>query len=184
MSSKTRAAAFCSIALLALPAFAADSGQETRDRGPSVPALREKLRVVFQERLRSAVGLSDAQMEAVSPVLERLQSERVAIRQERLRIIRDLRKSLRSGGSDAEIDALLAHLDQLGVRQEETTRDALRDVDRHLKPRQKVELRFFVARFRQDVEARIMDVRERRLRSGRDPAERREALRRRARPLL
>src|SRR5262245_54522884 len=127
MKSLASVAVWVLIGLASIPTAASDRPPERAEVGPSVSALREKLRHVFRDRLRAAVSLSDEQMASVSPVLERLEAERVSIRRERLEIIRDLRRGMRGGGSDAEIDATLGRLDELGIRQEEATRDALRE---------------------------------------------------------
>lgn len=117
--------------------------------------VRERLRGVFEARLREELKLTDEQVGIVVPKLAALEDRRREMRRERMTLIRGMRRALRDGSDDATIERMLETLDRLGIEQEEATRRTLRDVDEALSARQRVELRFFVARFRGELGERL-----------------------------
>jgi hypothetical protein len=134
------------ILTLAAPALA---------QAPEAPRPEERLRKLFAERLRQELQLTDAQAAEVVPRIEAIERVRREGRREKAMSARDLRIALRDGAPDAEIDKLLARVDAAEVKRESEVRARMKEVDAALSSRQRAELRFFVAKFRREVERRI-----------------------------
>lgn len=150
----------------AIPVSAADAGGDA-------PRIGDRLRRVFADRLRAEIAMTDEQASVVLPKLEEIERVRTKARREKLAIALDLRRGLREGAGDDELASLLSRFDAVDLRQETEVRDLLAAAEAPLAIRQRVELRFFLVRFKAEV--------ERRMRGGADPSEDppRERLRRR-----
>ena len=115
----------------------------------------ERLRQVFTERLRQGLQLTDEQAAQVVPKIEAIQRARSEGRREKLAAGRDLRQALRDGSPDATIEKLLVRLDEADARRDQEIRARMKEVDAALSPRQRAELRFFIAKFTREVDQRI-----------------------------
>ena len=135
------------------------AGQEPGDA-------RREMQRDFATRLRAELGLTDEQMVALTPEIEALEQTRVRNQQQRRELGVELRRAVDGGTADAEVQAILDRFDEASVRHETDLRERLRKIDRSLTVRQRAELRFFLARVRQDVERRGRDFRQ----SGRRPS--------------
>lgn len=122
--------------------------------------LREQMRRYFAARLRAELSLTDEQLRAIAPEFDAMERSRRENARERREAALDLRAALRRGAPDEEIARLLARFDEATVRQEEEARERLARIDAVLTVRQRAELRFFLARFRQDLERRVRELRE------------------------
>ncbi|HEX6853016.1 MAG TPA: hypothetical protein VF139_16595 [Candidatus Polarisedimenticolaceae bacterium] len=136
--------------LLAAPALAQDQAPPAETPRPG-----ERLRKVFAERLRQELQLTDAQAAEVVPKIEAIERIRREGRREKAVSARELRTALRVGAPDAEIDKILARVDASEVERESEVRARMKEVDAALSSRQRAELRFFVAKFRREVDRRI-----------------------------
>lgn len=161
-----RRALIAMLSLAALPVLAANDGGDS-------PRIGERLRRVFADRLRAEIAMTDEQAGVVLPKLEEVERARTKARREKLAIALDLRRGLRDGAADDELASLLSRFDAVDLRQEKEVRELLAEAEAPLTVRQRVELRFFLVRFKAEV--------ERRLRGGADPGEERprDRLRRR-----
>jgi hypothetical protein len=140
------------ILVLAAPALAQ---APPAPAAPNAPRPEERLRRLFAERLRQELQLTDAQAAEVVPRIEAIERVRREGRREKLQSARELRVALREGAPDAEIDKILARVDASEVKRESEVRARMKEVDAALSARQRAELRFFVAKFRREVERRI-----------------------------
>jgi hypothetical protein len=122
--------------------------------------LRREMRRYFSARLRAELALTDEQMKLLEPEFDALESSRVRHQRERREIGGELRDALRGGAGDAEIERLLVRFDDLALAHEKEQRERLRRIDASLSVRQRAELRFFLTRFRQDMERRVREFRD------------------------
>jgi hypothetical protein len=150
------------LAITLAPAQLAGAGEAGDD-----DELRRAVRGHFQNRLRAELRLRDEQFAAVWPKVEQLEDERRAFRRERAQTLRRLRRGYQGGAGDAELQTLLDSLNDLDDRQRARERELMAQVDAELTVRQRVELRFFVTRFRRQLQQRIETIR--RERGGRTP---------------
>ena len=141
------------------PAAEEDPGEERSGE------LRREMQRYFSTRLRAELALTDDQMKALEPEFDALDASRVRNQKERREIGMELRNALRGGAGDADIERLLARFDDLALTHEKEQRERLRKIDASLTVRQRAELRFFLTRFRQDMERRVREFRD----SGRAP---------------
>ncbi len=123
------------------------------------PALRQALRQHFENRLRMELGLTDDQTAEVLPRVERLEQERRHLRRERQEAGRELREAYRGGAPDVRLQQLLDRLTELELRSQASQRELQREIDASLTVRQRVEFRFFVAGFRQELNRRLQEAR-------------------------
>ncbi len=141
-----------------LPIRAESVGDEAREEERS-GELRREMQRYFSTRLRAELALTDEQMRALEPEFDALEASRVRNQRERREIGVLLRNALRDGAGDAEIEELLARFDDLALAHEKEQRERLRKIDASLTVRQRAELRFFLTRFRQDMERRVREFR-------------------------
>lgn len=151
-------------------AWAAPAEDATGLPPPPPPPPRgvdEQIRRSLAARVRAELSLTDAQVDALMPRIEALERARAEARRERIGLVRDLRRGVARGASDAELQALLDRLDALPAREDAATRAALAEIDKGLSVRQRVGLRFALARFRSEVGRRVEELREGRGAGGR-----------------
>ncbi len=122
--------------------------------------LREQMRRYFAARLRAELSLTDEQLRAIAPEFDAMERSRRENARERREAALDLRAALRRGAPDEEIARRLERLDAATFRHEEESRARLSRIDAVLTVRQRAELRFFLAEFRQDLERRVRELRE------------------------
>lgn len=143
---------------------AQDPGASTGEGDVAPGELREAMRDYFEKRLRSDLALSDSQMEHILPrVLEFEQTGREA-RNERMEAARKLRRGLEQGATDKELQQQLDRLEGLDDQRRSREKKLLREIDQVLSTRQRVQLRFFVQRFRGEMFDRVRQIREDRMR--------------------
>jgi Spy/CpxP family protein refolding chaperone len=130
--------------------------------------VRREMQRYFVTRLRAELGLTDPQMAALTPEIEALEQTRMRNARERRELGAALRRALDAGAGDEEIQAVLDRFDEASIRHETELRERLRKIDASLTVRQRAELRFFLTRFRQDMERRVRDFRS----TGRRPSRR------------
>ena len=139
---------------------------------PEPPPAAERLRKVFSERLRRDLQLTDEQTAEVVPRIEAIQRARGEERRQKAAAARELRTALRDGSPDAAIEKILARLDEAELRRDQEVRSRMKEVDAALTPRQRAELRFFIARFGSEVQRRVRGEVERARGGGRVPQRR------------
>ena len=127
------------------------------DRDEARRPVAAQMRRVFAARLKSDVGLDDAQVAAVLPKIVALENDRTRANRDRILLLRDLRAGLAGGMSDPELQQRLNDLDRIAQDLERSTRAALGDIDRDLSVPQRVRLRFLIVDFRREVTRRIRD---------------------------
>jgi hypothetical protein len=137
------------------------AGQESTADRPSADEAepRQALQRRFQDRLRAGLALDESQAAKVLPRLEALEKHRVGYLRQRREAALRLRSKLREDASDADLQAALNRLDGLEDEHCARVRAQMAEIDRHLSVRQRVELRFYAGRFRDDVEGRIRERR-------------------------
>lgn len=143
----------------ALPVHAQPAGEGGAEEEGS-GELRREMQRYFSARLRAELALTDDQMRALEPEFDALEASRVRNQRERREIGVLLRNALRGGAEDAEIERLLGRFDDLALTHEKEQRERLRRIDASLTVRQRAELRFFLTRFRQDMERRVREFRD------------------------
>lgn len=148
----------------ALPVRAEPAAEEVPGEERS-GELRREMQRYFSTRLRAELALTDEQVRALEPEFDALEASRVRNQKERREIGADLRNALRGGAGDPEIERLLTRFDDLALTHEKEQRERLRKIDASLTVRQRAELRFFLTRFRQDMERRVREFRD----AGRGP---------------
>lgn len=141
--------------LLAGPAGAQTADGEDDARQP----VGVQMRRIFAVRLKTDVGLDDAQVGAVLPRVESLERQRVRWLAQRRVLLRELRGGLEAGMPDTELQRRLDALDRIGSDSERETRETLAAIDRDLEVAQRVRLRFLLARFRQEISHRVQEFR-------------------------
>ncbi len=122
--------------------------------------LNAALQGYFQKRLRVEVGLSDEQSERILPLARELVEARRNAQRTRAESVRLLRRGLEQGASDAELEEQLARLDRAEIEHGERDRSIMREIDEGLSIRQRVQLRFFMQRFRREMQDRIHELRK------------------------
>ena len=141
--------------LLAGPAGAQTSAGDDEARQP----VGAQMRRLFAIRLKTDVGLDDAQVGVVLPRVESLERQRVRWLAQRRVLLRELRRGLEAGMPDAELQRRLDVLDRIGSDSERETRETLAAIDRDLEVPQRVRLRFLLAQFRQEISHRLQEFR-------------------------
>jgi len=129
--------------------------------GPAPAELREAMRQFFQNRLRAELGLTDEQMRELAPALERMEQHRLDSGRRRGETLRELQRGMREGASDAELQALLDRLEADARQTREQEQALFAEIDKSLTVRQRVQFRFFTERFRQELERRVREWRDR-----------------------
>ena len=141
------------------PASAAQA-RGRRGGSESGPAeLRRAMQHYFQKRLRAEVSLSDTQVEHILPRVYQLEEARSAMRRSRLETARRLRLGLERSATDDELQELLDRLDRVERDQRERERSLLKEIDEVLSARQRVQLRFFMQHFRQQMQRKVQEFR-------------------------
>jgi hypothetical protein len=137
--------------------------QSEETGGPGDGELRDAMRRFFESRLRAELNLTDEQMTEILPMVESIEQSRNAARRERQDTVRALQDGMREGAADAELQQQLDRLDTIeqSVRAEE--REVLKEIDKLLTVRQRVQFRFFTERFRRQLQNRIQSVRRERM---------------------
>jgi hypothetical protein len=136
-----------------------DSLEET---APPPGALREAVRTYFRARLASDLGWTDAQVAEIAPLLDEVERERAASRAKRRQAMAELRRAMRQGAADDDVAALLERVESIGVEARERERSTMRRIDERLTPRQRVEFRAFVERFRRELLGKVDELRRER----------------------
>ena len=124
--------------------------------------LQKAMQRYFHNRLREELNLSDEGMQQILPLVERMEQAKIASGRERAAIVGRLQRGLRGGADDAELQDALDRLEVIEKDHTELQRSLLSEIDRSLSVRQRVQLRFFVERFRRDIQRRIRELREER----------------------
>lgn len=148
---------FVAATLLLAPAVAQEPTPS--DREAMRAELRGAMQQYFQNRLREELALTDEQLHAIAPALERLERAKQAARSERQQTVRRLQRGLRAGGSDEELRGLLDRLEAIEDEQHRLQRDTLETIDGTLTVRQQVQLRFFIQRFQREFYQRVRELR-------------------------
>jgi Spy/CpxP family protein refolding chaperone len=156
LSAAVLAAAVSSLALAQQPA-PGESG------GPPGQELRDAMRQYLHDQLRMELALSDEQMAQLSPLIERIEDVRSEARRNRGATLRELRQGIRQGAGDEQLQALLDRLQSIEDEQRAAERSAMSDIDAMLTVRQRVQFRFFIQRFRQELQRRVQQLRRDRM---------------------
>ena len=138
-----------------LPMAAAEQGSDAADS-----EVGDAMRRLFRNRLRAELALTDAQMEKILPWVEQIETSRNQARRARQQQARALQRGLREGADDAELERLLGEMDRLEIGQRETERAAHAQIESELTVRQRVQFRFFIERFRNQLQERIRSLRD------------------------
>ncbi len=146
-------------ALAGASGLAAQEPRERGEAGEQAAELREAMQQYFQTQLRSELSLSDAQLEHILPRVSRMEEAKTAQRRDRTEIVRGLRRGLKEGSTDTELQDLLDRLDLSEIERAEMERSNLAEIDEVLSTRQRVQLRFFVQRFRQEMQQKVRELR-------------------------
>ena len=136
--------------------------QESGER-PAAGELRQAMRQYFHNQLRLELALSDEQMAELGPLVERFEDARSKAQRERAGTMRQLRRGLREGAADDRLQSLLDRLDVIDGEQREAEQAAMTEIDAMLTVRQSVQFRFFIQRFRQELQRRVQQLRRDRL---------------------
>jgi len=139
------------------PAWAA----QARRGGPEgEPAeLRRAMRQYFEKRLRAELSLTDTQVEHILPRVSQLEEAKSAMRRSRMETARRLRRGMEQGATDDELQELLDRVDRVEADQRELERSMLEEIDEVLSARQRVQLRFFIQHFRQEMQRKVQEFR-------------------------
>ena len=121
--------------------------------------LRQAMQQYFEKRLRVEVSLSDPQVEHIVPRVEQLEEAKRAMRRSRMETARRLRFGLERGAADDELQELLDRLDRTERDQRELERSLQKEIDEVLSAPQRVQLRFFMQQFRQEMQSKIREFR-------------------------
>ena len=132
------------------------------DVTPRRAAIREQAKGLLAVRLKSDVGLSDAQIGEVLPRIEAIEDARRQSARARLRLLGELRRGINSGATDAALQTSLDALDRNEQEQDRKTREELARIDEGLAVPQRVRLRFLLARFRGELARQVETIRENR----------------------
>lgn len=151
------------IAFVLLLAMAAPAGaQAPRRRGGEEGGraeLRQAMREHFQNRLRSEVSLTDDQARHILPRVSQLEESKTALRRSHMETTRQLRRGLEQGATDEELQELLDSLERGGREQQDLEWSLMHEVDDVLSARQRVQLRFFLRGFRQQMQQKVRELR-------------------------
>ncbi len=141
------------------PAWAAQS--PGRRGGPEgEPAeLRRAMRQYFEKRLRAELSLTDTQVDHILPRVSELEEAKSAMRRSRMETARRLRRGMEQGATDDELQELLDRVDRVEGEQRELERSMLEEIDEVLSARQRVQLRFFIQHFRQEMQRKVQEFR-------------------------
>jgi len=134
--------------------------------GPPDAELRRAMQEYFHNQLRMELSLSDEQMSQLVPKIERNEQARGEARRERAATVRRLQRGLREGGADDELQSLLDRLDRIEIDQREAERALMKEIDEQLTVRQRVKFRFFIQRFRRELQRRVEQLRRERFGDG------------------
>jgi hypothetical protein len=124
--------------------------------------LREAMRRFYENRLRQELQLSDDKMAEILPNVDELERLRQEFNRDRSETARSLQRGLREGATDAEMAELLETLESTEERHRIAEREVRTRIDAQLTVRQQVQFRFFTERFRQELQRRIQQMRDRR----------------------
>jgi hypothetical protein len=127
---------------------------------PRRAAIREQARGLLAARLKSDVGLSDAQVADVLPRIEAIEQARREARRSRLRLLGDLRRDLDAGAPDAKLQGSLDELDRNERDEDRATRDGLAKLDAALTVPQRVRVRFLLVQLRGEISRQVQSIRE------------------------
>ena len=142
--------------------------EQGRERAAGEPAeLRRAMHEYFEKRLRAELSLTDEQTEHILPTVTRLEEAKTEMRQTRMETARSLRRGMQQGATDDELQELLDRLDRLEGEQRELERSMLEEIDEVLSVRQRVQLRFFIQQFRQEMQRKVQEFRGDRYRNQR-----------------
>lgn len=125
--------------------------------------LRQAMRRYFQNQLRLELALSDEQMAELGPRVERIEDARSRANRARAATMRELRLGLREGAADDQLQSLLDRLETIENDQRAEEGSAMAEIDGMLTVRQRVQFRFFIQRFRQELQRRVQQLRRDRL---------------------
>jgi len=117
--------------------------------------LEERIRAKFEHMVRQELVLTDEQAERVMPLIRKMEDERRDVAHERREIVMSLRRGMKEGASDGELQGLLDRLVALEEDRSDMERETMRDLDAELNVRQRVQLRFCVHEFREQLRARL-----------------------------
>jgi hypothetical protein len=117
------------------------------------------MRRYFHNQLRLELALSDEQMAELGPRVERIEDARTRAQRERRATLRELRYGLREGASDEQLQSLLDRLHAIETEQRAAEEAAMSEIDGMLTVRQSVQFRFFIQRFRQELQRRVQQLR-------------------------
>lgn len=126
---------------------------------PDTDELRQQMHRNLAARLRADLALTDEQMSALAPRLEELERSKARGQKERRQIGVELRHALRGDASDGEIQEIQERFDPATVLHEAQLRERSKRGDSSLTVRHSAELRFFLSRFRQEMERRVREFR-------------------------
>jgi len=88
-----------------------------------------------------------------------MERARTTARRQRTRTVFELRRGLREGTGDEELQSLLEQLERIEQEQRRLERTALEEIDALLTVRQRVQLRFFIERFRRELQRKVQQLR-------------------------
>jgi hypothetical protein len=157
-----RGIVLCALTLVLLSGGPA-RGQPDETAGSADSELRDAMRRLFENRLRSELSLTDEQMTEILPMVESIEQSRHAARRERQDTVRALQEGMREGATDAELQQQLDRLDAIEQTTRAAERDVMQEIDKLLTVRQRVQFRFFTAHFRRQLQNRIQSVRRERM---------------------
>jgi len=161
MRSKNRLVLGAAVLAVAVSSLAV--AQQPEPEAPPGEQLREAMRHYLHDQLRLELALSDEQMAQLSPLIERIEDVRSEARRNRGTTLRELRQGMRQGAGDEQLQALLDRLQAIEDEQRVAERSTMTDIDAMLTVRQRVEFRFFIQRFRQELQRRVQQLRRDRM---------------------
>ena len=121
------------------------------------PELRRAMQQYFQKRLRAEVSLSDTQVEHILPRVRQLEEAKSTMRRSRSETARRLRLGLEQGATDDELQELLDRLDRAERDRRELELSLQTQIEEVLSARQRVQLRFFIQHFRQEMQRKVQE---------------------------
>jgi len=128
--------------------------------GPLASELREAMRRYFHNGLRRELGLTDEQVQAIVPMVERIEQTKTETSRQRRETVRLLRHGLRTGAADGRLQELLDRWHRIEREQQDLERTILAEIDAQLTARQRVQLRFFIETFRRQIARRVQELRQ------------------------
>ena len=148
------------VLVLALAKGALAHAQDPAPEPEHRAAIREQARGLLAARLKSDVGLSDAQVANVLPRIEAIEDARREARRSRLRLLGDLRRDLDAGASDATLQGGLDALDRNERDEDRATREGLAKLDAALTVPQRVRVRFLLVQLRGEIARQVQSIRQ------------------------